>query len=541
MLLVALPQCINAQDGVPPEWLQPIGGGTAAPATDVGGADPADAVTAAPANPGAQIGGGATEAPAATNPIGGANPAVDPNTVPGGDAATAAPATDSATAAPADPNAAIGGTPATTPITDGTDFNTPIGGGATAAPVDPFAAAAGGGGAAAAPTGALVGGPAEQVVVPEAAIEEDDPVGETPEVPDNRPPAPPEDWKALPVDTEIIFGLALDGPYLAPWTKSKSWVFTNVLSDRYLRSVKIKDIETGPLETKQYNVPAADDGNRRRRLLSSHRALLQGSGSTIGTQVHLRVKVHTNNLRVESEVRSVVDGVSSGTLAQDLSMALGAPVSNITLTAQPITQPYDFIQDPNASTGGSVPGWIIGCIVGAILVLMPVPAYIMYKRHKRKHLEAVEKQQAEAAASRQRMQSRIIKASGKSFTGAARTGSEHDILARTGSMASYGGGYGGYGPTGPDSVIDGRIDSITMQRSGSFIGNGVGGPPSPTRGPSVTPQRQLYQSQSLGPGGLPSPNRVPSYANMGSMNLARGAVHPIRGSDEISTSSGSLK
>jgi hypothetical protein len=288
------------------------------------------------------------------------------------------------------------------------------------------------------------------------------------------------------------------------------------------------------LETKQYNVPAPDEGNRR-RLFSSHRALLQGSGSTIGTQVHLRVKVHTNNIRVESEVRSVVDGVSSGTMAQDLSMALGAPVNNITLTAQPITQPYDFITDPNASTGGSLPGWIIGCIVGAVLVLLPVPAYIMYKRHKRKHLEAVEKQQAEAAAARQRMQSRIIKASGKSFTGAARNGSEHDILARTGSMASYG-GYGAYGATGPDSVLDGRIDSITMQRTGSFMG---GAPPSPTRGP--TPQRQLYQSQSLGPGGLPSPNRVPSYANMGSMSLARGAVHPIRGSDETSTSSGSLK
>jgi hypothetical protein len=307
-----------------------------------------------------------------------------------------------------------------------------------------------------------------------------------------------------------------------------------VLADRYLRSVDIQDIETGPLETKQYNVPGAEDGTRRRLLLS--RALLQGSGSTIGTQVHLRVKVHTNSIRVESEVRSVVDGVSSGTLAQDLSMALGAPVDNMTLTAQPITQPYDFIEDPNASTGGSMPGWIIGCIVGAVLVLMPVPAYIMYKRHKRKHLEAVEKQQAEAAAARQRMQSRIIKASGKSFTGAARNGPEHDILARTGSMASYGGGYGGYGNTGPDSVIDGRIDSITMQRSGSFIG---GAPPSPGRGP--TPQRQLYQSQSLGPGGLPSPHRVPSYANMGSMSLTRGAVHPIRGSDETSTSSGSLK
>lgn len=306
--------------------------------------------------------------------------------------------------------------------------------------------------------------------------------------------------------------------------------------------MRIKDIETGPLETKQYNVPAPDDQNLRRRLLSSHRALLQGSGSTISTQVHLRVKVHTNSIRVESEVRSVVDGVSSGNLAQDLSMALGAPVDNVTLTAQPITQPYDFLEDPNASTGGSLPGWIIGCIVGAILVLLPVPAYIMYKRHKKKHLEAVEKQQAEAAAARQRMQSRIIKASGKSFTGAAKNGlTEHDILARTGSMGSFGGGYGGYGATGPDSVIDGRIDSLTLQRSGSFMGNGGGGPPSPTRSPSMTPQRQLYQSQSLGPGGLPSPTRGPSYANMGSMNLGRGAVHPIRGSDEASTSSGSYK
>jgi hypothetical protein len=75
----------------------------------------------------------------------------------------------------------------------------------------------------------LVGGNEEQVVVPDAATEEMDPAEEvTPDAPDNSPPAPPLDWKALPIDTEIIFGLALDGPYLAPWTKSKSWVFTNV-------------------------------------------------------------------------------------------------------------------------------------------------------------------------------------------------------------------------------------------------------------------------------------------------------------------------
>ena len=303
-----------------------------------------------------------------------------------------------------------------------------------------------------------------------------------------------------------------------------------VLADRYLRSVDKEDIETGPLETKQYNTPPTQEDGSRRRLLFNRRSLQQEGAANIGSSIVLRVKVHTNYLRVESEVRTVVDGISSGSLAQDLTMSLGAPVTNVSLTAQPITQPYNFIDNPNGNSGGSLPGWIIGCIVGAILVVMPIPAYIMYKRHKRKHLETVEKQQAEAAAARQRMQSRIIKSGGKSFSAPRSDALEHDIYARSGSIASYG-GYNHVYPQGPESVVEGRIDSATMLRSASFQGP----PRSPTRMPSM--QQQRYQDLSLGPGG--APNRTPSYTNMQQMNFGRGAVMPIRGSDEASTSSGS--
>lgn len=543
VLLLAFPQCVFTQGdipaGVPPEWLQPIGGGTAAPTTN----NPTPATNnPAPANNNPTPTNN-NPAPANNNPTPSPNPttpATDPN------AATAAPVSPTpnpaATAAPTtpatDPNAAAT-TPATpavdptataAPAVNPTDPNAAaLNPNATAAPVNPFDPNA----AATAPaTGALVGAtapaPAQQVVVPEATQVEEPPAKEP--VPDNLPPAPPADWKALPVDTEIIFGLQLDGPYLAPWTKSKSWVFTNVLADRYLRSVDKEDIETGPLETKQYNVPAAQEDGSRRRLFGTRRHLQQESASNVGSTVVLRVKVHTNYLRVESEVRTVVDGISSGTLAQDLTMSLGAPVSNVSLTAQPITQPYNFNEDPNANSGGSLPGWIIGCIVGAILVVMPIPAYVLYKRHKRKHLETVEKQQAEAAAARQRMQSRIIKSGGKSFSAPRSDALEHDIYARSGSIASYG-GYTHVYPPGPESVVEGRIDSATMLRSASFVGP----PRSPTRMPSM--QQQRYQEQSLGPGG--APNRAPSYTNMQQMNFSRGAVLPMRGSDEASTSSGS--
>lgn len=249
------------------------------------------------------------------------------------------------------------------------------------------------------------------------------------------------------------------------------------------------------------------------------------------TGVVLRTTVFTNTIRVESEVRSVADGVSSGSLAKDLSMALGTPITNITLTQQPTTMPYDSLPDPNASTGGSLPGWIIGTIVGAILVLMPIPAYLLYKRRKRKHLEAVEKQQAEAAAARQRMQSRIIKSGGKSFSGRPSGagndpyGDAHDILVQSGAV-----GYG-YGPGGPGSMVEGSrqnsMNNLVMapQRSDSFAAL------------PLSPQRLLYQQNSLGPGAMPppSPARAPSFA---AARQNGSAVFPVRYSDEASTSSG---
>jgi hypothetical protein len=443
----------------------------------------------------------------------------------------AAPAVDPNAAAPTravDPNAAAAPPPAVDPNA------TPV-----APPTDPNAAP---GALVAAGNATATGGTAQlPAEVTEDPKDENKPPAP---MPDTLPPAPPADWKALPVDTEIIFGIQLDGPALAPWTKAKSWAMTNVLYDRYLRAVNdIEDIEVGPLETKQYNVPAPPtDGSRRRRRVSRRVVLqLDEPLSTVASSVLLRVTVHTNYLRVESEVASVVDGVTSGSLAQDMTMS-GVPVSNATLTAQPIVQPYDFIEDPNASTGGSLPGWIIGCIVGAVLVILPIPAYMMYKRHKRKHVEAVEKQQAEAAAARQRMQTRIIKASGKSFSaqGGPGAASEHDILARSGSISGYGGASGYPSPfagSGTPGGVDPRMDS--MSRQGSFYG-GHGRSPSLGRVPSI--QQQRYQEQSLGPGAMPTPSRAPSFAGMShqSMSIPRGAVLPVRGSDEASTSSGNL-
>lgn len=299
-----------------------------------------------------------------------------------------------------------------------------------------------------------------------------------------------------------------------------------VLQSRYLRSCDVNDIETGPLNTYSTTVPAPPAGMGTRRLA---RRLLQDTtqDTTQESGVILRVTVLTNTLRVESEVRTVADGVSSGSLASDLTMALGTPVTNVTFTQQPTTMPYNTLPDPNANTGGSLPGWIIGTIVGAILVLMPIPAYILYKRHKRKHLEALEKQQAEAAAARQRMQSRIIKSGGKSFTRQGTNGLDaHDIYALGGPLGS---------PYGPGSVAaNSRQNSMTGvnpmlgARTNSF----------------ASPQRLLYQQNSLGPGGMPAPpspsrthSRTPSFAHA---RQHSGAVFPIRYSDEASTSSGNI-
>jgi hypothetical protein len=353
---------------------------------------------------------------------------------------------------------------------------------------------------------------------------------------DGAPPGPPLDWQALPLDKTIIFGMEIRGPSLVPWTKPKSWVFVNVLNDPFLKSANIKreDIEAGVVDSYRSQMP------------TSGRKEAAGESTEMQTGVQMRVTVNTNSIRVDSEVESVIQAVNSGQLAESLSMALGTPVENITLITDPQIVPYNSVPDPNESTGGDLPGWIIGAIVGGILILIPIPAYILYKRNKRKHLEALTRQQAEAAAARQRMQSRIIKAGGHASFSAQRdnlkmmNGSENGEIHPQGLYT-------------PGSMIErdhtkqssgswsnlGESPVIEHQRSNSNIMNPY------TPGRSVSPsrsflsqqqQRTLYQQNSLGPGGMPPVSRVNSYSHG---RHASGSVYPVRYSDEESPSNSS--
>jgi len=214
------------------------------------------------------------------------------------------------------------------------------------------------------------------------------------------------------------------------------------------------------------------------------------------------------------------------------------------MITDPEILPYDSVADPNESTGGSLPGWIIGAIVGGIIILIPIPAYLLYKRSKRKHIEALAKQQAEAAAARQRMQSRIIKSTGgKSFSyqeGDNLSGLEngHEIspnnlppLNTPGSVT--GRQYSGNWHSRSNSGF------LEPQRSNSQLGTPGYVGNSPTRSWQQQQQRTLYQQNSLGPGGMPPVNRVASYTNG---RHASGSVYPVRysGSGSPSSSSGNL-
>lgn len=339
-----------------------------------------------------------------------------------------------------------------------------------------------------------------------------------------------------------------------------------VMVDRYLRSCDLEDLETGPMDTWRVNVPIdqvdqVQGGSSGRRLHhydhiqaigtydGSKRKLLQPESVWV-TGVLLRVRVNTNTIRVESEVNTIVDAINTGSLANDLTTSMGSEVNNASLTQQPATVPFEKLPDPNANSGGSLPGWIIGTIVGAILILMPIPIYLIYKRRRRQHLEALEKQAAEAAAARQRMQSRVIKSGGKSFLQHA-GGTSMGVLDdpengdRMESLAGF-----SYAPSIADSVeASSRRDSV--MRSGSPTAMGMVG-----RAPSVastrmsqrtfstlSPEQQQsflrYQSQSLGGVSFLPSQHGRSPSNGHSRQLSGAAVFPAPYiSDETSSSSG---
>ncbi|KAI8101442.1 hypothetical protein M9435_001548 [Picochlorum sp. BPE23] len=558
IVLLVLLGCREAQAQLPPGWDTPIGGAAAADAQptiplDAGAADtqPIGAgitTPAAEAQPTIPLDAGAAD----TQPIGAGiatpaaeaqntpqqNPGVDANTQPIGAGTTT-------------PAAANQNTPQQNP---GVDANTqPIGAGTTTP------AAANQNNQQPAQATQQPAQPAEQNPVLDAGAAQTQPIGADAD-PQNVPatdstipgsqipteveseeeegtepvveeaPAPPKNWEFLPQDKTMIFGMEVTGPSLVPWTKTKSWNFVQTLHEFVLPSTRVNDIEVGVTDSYRTQVEKESPGSEKQYDMESG--------------IQMRVAVNTNSIRVESEVRSLIQAIQSGKLAEDLSIALGTDIENITMITDPEILPYDSVADPNESTGGSLPGWIIGAIVGGIIILIPIPAYLLYKRSKRKHIEALAKQQAEAAAARQRMQSRIIKSTGgKSFSyqeGDNLSGLENGQEIYPSNLP----------PLNTPGSVTGRQYSgnwhsrsnsgfLEPQRSNSQLGTPGYAGNSPTRAWQQQQQRALYQQNSLGPGGMPPVNRVASYTNG---RHASGSVYPVRysGSGSPSSSSGNL-
>ena len=89
-----------------------------------------------------------------------------------------------------------------------------------------------------------------------------------------------------------------------------------------------------------------------------------------------------------------------------------------------------------------VQGWLIGVIVGVVLLLVPIPAYLLLRRRKRKHKEAIAMQAAEATAAREKMQSRMARNGSKSFSLKPVNGTEgataHIMVRSAGGMSGGG-------------------------------------------------------------------------------------------------------
>ena len=74
--------------------------------------------------------------------------------------------------------------------------------------------------------------------------------------------------------------------------------------------------------------------------------------------------------------------------------------------------------------------WVVGVIVGVILLLLPVPLFMLVRWRKRKNREARDLQAAEAEAARQRMHSKMMLRTGSKSFSLKPGGSAADIMVR---------------------------------------------------------------------------------------------------------------
>lgn len=191
-----------------------------------------------------------------------------------------------------------------------------------------------------------------------------------------------------------------------------------MLSERYLRSVEMDDIDVAVVNTFSYlaydnpNLPSTGG----RRLQGTGRELLQSEK----TGANVRLTVTTSAIRAGSEIEAVsqvraavlpslppslalcsvgwlgwlagtadraplavlrpasprasslfpLQGVNNGSLAKDLSLA-GLKTDNVTMLMAPEVKGVAANQDN--STSGALEGWAIGVIVAVVLLLLPIP------------------------------------------------------------------------------------------------------------------------------------------------------------------------
>lgn len=313
------------------------------------------------------------------------------------------------------------------------------------------------------------------------------------------PPAPPEAWQALQKDCQLVFSLEIRGKYIVPFTSPKAAVIARVIRDRYLRSAALPDIKVdaiNPFYYPSYDSPldadpvpltgsgTSDDsvaaastapGGRRRLAgafgrLGASRDLLQLEKSG----AELKIVVATAQVRVDSEIAAFEEGVESGMMARDFTLA-GVQTENLTLLMAPFTE--DLIGPGNSdNTGGDtgVQVWVIALIVGVVLLVLPVPTFLLVRWRKRKNREARELQAAETEAARHRMQSKMLRPGSKSFSLKPGGSSGNDLMVRSGSM----GGLAGFNNNGRLQSWSGSPErynqyAISRQTSATSMGSAL--------------------------------------------------------------------
>ncbi|EFN57262.1 expressed protein [Chlorella variabilis] len=210
------------------------------------------------------------------------------------------------------------------------------------------------------------------------------------------PPGPPMDWTTLQKDCQLVFDVEIRGAFIVPFTSPKATVIARVLRDRYLRSAQLPDISVqamNPFMYLSYDKLDADDAlsdaqdeaaaasgatgsaavGGRRRLASRDLLQIEKSGA------ELRIVVATSSVRTDSEMATFEEGVESGRMARDFTLA-GIDTENLTLLMPPYQEELigPGTVDEDAASGGTQ-SWVVGVIVGVILLLLPVPLFMLVR------------------------------------------------------------------------------------------------------------------------------------------------------------------